>query len=107
MVVFDIFKALIGENMSRIINCESITFVTYKVDPIPGVYKDSLGQHLLNTVCGDRSRVDEMIDVFEGDGWIHEVRYQFGECFSHELAEEVGALIEQEIIRWNATKWRV
>lgn len=87
--------------MSKIASVEKAIFVNYEVNPIPGVYRDSLWHHLLETVWGDRSWVDEHIQLLEDNGWIHAVRYQFGECFSDELTQEVGELIEKEIKHWS------
>lgn len=92
--------------MSNITNAETMIFVTYKIKPIPGVFEDSLYKHLLSAVWGDRRMADEDIRVMvyscEGESWISEIRYQFGEDYDEYLAEEIGELIEREVAAWTA-----
>jgi len=91
--------------MSNITDVETMIFVTYQIDPIPGAFKNSLYQHLLDAVWGDRREADEDIRVilhsFEGESWIKEIRYQFGENYDEFYAEEIGELIEKEIFHWS------
>ncbi len=92
--------------MSNITNVETMIFVTYQVEPIPAAFEDSLYQHLLDAVWGDRREVDEdirvMVHSFEGESWISEIRYQFGESYDEFYAEEIGELIDKEIGVWAA-----
>jgi hypothetical protein len=94
--------------MSNISDVETMILVTYQIQPIPAVFKDSLYQHLFDAVWGDRSEVDEdirvMVHCFGGNSWISEIRYQFGEQYSKFLAREIGELIEKEIGVWAAKK---
>jgi|LakMenE18May11ns_1017448.scaffolds.fasta_scaffold7068354_1 hypothetical protein len=92
--------------MANINNIERITIVSYKIEPIPAIYKNSLDQYLCDTVWGYSSRVDESIwletSVLENKEWINEVRYQFGECYCVESAKEIGELILRAIPQWSA-----
>jgi hypothetical protein len=92
--------------MSHINDVETMIFVTYQVAPIQAAFKDSLYQHLLDTVWGDRGMVDEdirvMVNSFEGESCIREIRYQFGEYYDKFLAREIGELIDKEIKVWAA-----
>ena len=92
--------------MSNITDVETMIFVTYQIEPIPAAFEDSLYQHLLDAVWGDRGMVDEDIRVtvysFEGESWISEIRYQFGEDYDKFLADEIGELIDKEISVWAA-----
>ena len=92
--------------MSNITNVETMIFVSYQIEPIPAAFEDSLYQHLLDAVWGDRGMVDEDIRVtvynFEGESWISEIRYQFGEDYDKFLADEIGELIDKEISVWAA-----
>ena len=92
--------------MSNISNVETMILVTYQIAPIQAEFKDSLFQHLFDAVWGDRRMVDEDIRVMvysrEGESWISEIRYQFGEDYDQFLAEEIGELIDKEISVWTA-----
>ena len=92
--------------MSNFNSVETIIFVTYPITPIPAIYKNSLYQHLLDAVWGDRREVDEDIRVMicnlNGESWINEIRYQFGENYGKFYAQEIGELIEKEIGVWAA-----
>ncbi len=92
--------------MSNITDVETMIFVTYQIEPIQAAFEDSLYQHLLDAVWGDRCEVDEdirvMVHSFEGESWISEIRYQFGENYSKFYAQEIGELIEKEIGVWAA-----
>ena len=92
--------------MSNISNVETMILVTYQIAPIPAEFKDSLYQHLFDAVWGDRRMADEDIRVMvyslEGESWISEIRYQFGEDYDQFLAEEIGELIDKEISVWAA-----
>lgn len=92
--------------MSNITDVETMIFVTYKIEPIAAAFEDSLYQHLFDAVWGDRGEVDEdirvMVHSFEGESWISEIRYQFGESYDRFYAEEIGELIEKEIGVWAA-----
>lgn len=103
---FDVFKLLQETEMSNITDVETMIFVTYQIEPIPGAFENSLYQHLLDAVWGDRREVDEdirvMVHSFKGESWIREIRYQFGEEYSKYLAQEIGVLIEKEIDVWAA-----
>lgn len=94
--------------MSKITDVETMIFVTYQIEPIPATFENSLYQHLLDAVWGDRCEVDEDICVivhsFEGESWISEIRYQFGEEYSKFLAQEIGELIEKQIGVWAVKK---
>ena len=43
-----------------------------------------------------------LVYSFEGESWISEIRYQFGEDFDELLMREIGELIEKEISVWAA-----
>jgi hypothetical protein len=93
--------------MSNITSVESTVFVTYAIAPVPGIFKESLNEHLNYSVWGYMgNRVDEDICVnvysFEGESWISEIRYQFGEIYDEFYAKEIGSLIEKEIGVWAA-----
>ena len=92
--------------MSNITNVETMIFVTYRIARIQAEFKDSLDQHLLDAVWGDSGRADEDIRVivnsWQGEAWISEIRYQFGENYDEFLAEEIGELIDKEISVWSA-----
>jgi hypothetical protein len=92
--------------MSHITDVETMIFVTYEIEPISAAFEDSLYQHLLDSVWGDRSMVDEdirvMVNSWEGESWISEIRYQFGEEYDKFLAREIGELIDKEIKVWAA-----
>jgi hypothetical protein len=92
--------------MSNITNVETMIFVSYQIEPIPAAFKDSLYQHLLEAVWGDRGMVDEdirvLVDSFDGESLISEIRYQFGEDFDKFLMDEIGKLIDKEIGVWAA-----
>ena len=92
--------------MANISNVETMIFVTYQITRIPAEFENSLYQHLLDAVWGDRRMVDEDIRVMvygcEGESWISEIRYQFGEEYDNFLAEEIGELIDKEISVWVA-----
>ena len=90
--------------MAKIIDTKIEVYVTYKIDPIPGAFQQSLNQHLLETVWGSSSWVDESVDAMveniKGVSTITEIKYQFGERYDEYLAEEIGELIEEEINVW-------
>jgi len=92
--------------MANITNVETMIFVTYEISPIPAAFEDSLYQHLLDAVWGDSGMVDEdirvMVHSFEGESWISEIRYQFGENYDEFYADEIGELIDKEISVWAA-----
>ena len=92
--------------MSNITSVETMVFVTYEIAPIPAAFEDSLYQHLLNAVWGDRREVEEdirvMVHVTKGGKFIREIRYQFGENYDEFYAEEIGELIDKEIGVWAA-----
>jgi hypothetical protein len=92
--------------MSKITNIEKMIFVTYEITPIPAVFENSLYKHLLHEVWGYRSMVDEDIRVValnaNGVSNICEIRYQFGEDYDEDLAEEIGELIDTQINVWSA-----
>ena len=92
--------------MSNISNVEKMIFVSYQIEPISAAFKDSLYQHLLDAVWGSRRMADEdiraLVYSFEGESWISEIRYQFGEDFDELLMREIGELIEKEISVWAA-----
>lgn len=90
--------------MAKIVDTEMQVFVTYGIKPIPTAFEDSLNRHLLSEVWGDSNYADEDIrtvkDVVDGKSMITQVRYQFGERYDEDLAEEIGELIEEQISRW-------
>ena len=43
-----------------------------------------------------------LVHGYEGELWISEIRYQFGEDFDELLMREIGELIEKEISVWAA-----
>ena len=92
--------------MSHSTDVKTMIFVNYQIEPIPAAFSRSLYLHLLENLWGDRSWVDEDIRVIvqdsKGESWICEIRYQFGECFSKHLVDEIGELIEKEIGIWAA-----
>jgi hypothetical protein len=93
--------------MSNIASTDAVFFVNYQITPIPGIFKNSLYQYLLENVWGERGMADEDIRVLvcnsnEGS-WIREIRYQFGEDFDLELIKEIGDLVEKQITTWSAT----
>lgn len=93
--------------MPNISRTDAVFFVDYQITPIPGIFKNSLYQHLLENVWGERGMADEDIRVLvcnsnEGS-WIREIRYQFGEDFDLELLKEIGDLVEKQIAIWTAT----
>ena len=92
--------------MAKIIESQMQVFVTYKLNPVPETFEDSLYKHLLSEVWGDSRWVDEDIrvctDLVNGKRMINAVLYQFGERYDEDLAEEIGELIDEQISRWAA-----
>jgi hypothetical protein len=91
--------------MSKIRSVENITFVNYEITPIDGAFKDSLYQHLLDNVWGQRGEAEEDIRVIcngPSGNDVTEIRYQFGDDFDDHLAQEIGQLIEKQIAVWIA-----
>ncbi len=92
--------------MSNITSVETTVFVTYTIKPVPAAFKQSLYEHLFDTVWGDRREVEEDLRVLTGfvdfENCLTAIRYQFGSDFDSNMAEEVGALIEKEIGVWAA-----
>ena len=91
--------------MSKIRSVDSITFVNYEISPIDGAFKNSLYQHLLENVWGQRGEAEEDIRVIcngPSGNVVTEIRYQFGDDFDDQLAQEIGQLIEKQIAIWIA-----
>lgn len=92
--------------MSNITSVDATVFVTYAIAPIPAAFKQSLYQHLFDTVWGDRCEVEEdlrvVTEAVDFASSITAIRYQFGSDFDSNMAEEVGALIDKEISVWAA-----
>jgi hypothetical protein len=92
--------------MSNITSVKTTVFVTYAIAPVPAALKQSLYEHLFDTVWRDRREAEEdlrvLTDSVDFDNCVTAIRYQFGSDFDSSMAEEVGALIEKEISVWAA-----
>ncbi|PUE35536.1 hypothetical protein [Limnohabitans sp. Hippo4] len=92
--------------MSKIHKKDTIVFVTFTTPPIPACYEKNLYQHLFMNVCAVRGEVEEDIRVMcdnKGDTkFIAEIRYQFGEDFFEDMADEIGELISEQLDIWLA-----
>jgi hypothetical protein len=87
--------------MSRIISTQITTLVSYEIKPLPAAFKKPLQKHLLENVCFHRHEAEEAIYVdIDYTNSISAIRYQFGEGFDEDMAEEVGELIEKQVGQW-------
>lgn len=92
--------------MSKVNKTQTIVLVSYSTPLIPACFSKSLYQHMFDNVWGLRSEVEEDIRVVCDDTkspkYITEIRYQFGNDFSEELADKIGELINEQMIIWLA-----
>ena len=90
--------------MSNITSSKMVVFVYYKINPLNSAFEDSLYRHLLSEVCIKRNgwgeSISVMTDKFKNPKYITEIRYQFGSDFDEDMIEDVGELINNDIIRW-------
>lgn len=70
-------------------------------------WKVTLASILHQSLCNQQvtpyvAYIRALVYSFEGESWISEIRYQFGEDFDELLMREIGELIEKEISVWAA-----
>lgn len=92
--------------MSKIYKANTIVLVSYSTPSIPACFHQSLSQHMFDNVWAQRHEVEEdirvMCDSTKNPQFITEIRYQFGEDFDEDLADEVGVLISKQFDVWCA-----
>ncbi|HQR86935.1 MAG: hypothetical protein B7Y05_07505 [Polynucleobacter sp. 24-46-87] len=92
--------------MSKVTKTQTIVLVSYSTPAIPACFAKSLQKHLQSQVWESRSHAEEDVrvicDDYKNPKFITEIRYQFGEDFYDNLADEIGELISEQMDVWMA-----
>lgn len=93
--------------MSKVTKTQTIVLVSYSTPAIPACFVDSLYNHMLSNVWGQRNAADEDVRVYCANHinpkLITEITYQFGsDFFDDDLADEIGELISEQMQVWMA-----